>query len=146
MHSVLQSKVQLLQGEIQRKDASLQATLSEKAGIEQSLDLSRKELGKAKQQLTEMSAQYNQNIEKLHSIQQRIDAKDAEITGLAHQVYTYIYLHMFTVFAYSLCICYDFKYEYIDNVIHLNFIHYLIVLSCILCSRTFSNKFWGTIL
>ena len=89
-HSQLQSDVIKLQDELQRKEASLQTTLFEKAVIERNLDLARSELERAKHQVMEMSAQCDENKAQLQSIQEQMDAKDKELENLNQEVCTSI--------------------------------------------------------
>ena len=91
LRSQLQNDVITFQDELQRKEASLQTVLSEKAVIEQNLDLAKSELERAKQQVDEMSAQCDENTAQLQYIKEQVDAKDKEIDSLAKEVCIYIY-------------------------------------------------------
>ena len=82
----LQADVISLQDELQRKEASLQTALSEKAVIERNLGVARSELERAKQQVNEMSAQLDENAEQLQIIQKQVDGKDQEIESLTQEV------------------------------------------------------------
>lgn len=93
LHSQLQADVIKLQDELQRKEASMQTILSEKAVVEQNLDLARSELERAKQQMDEMSAQCDENTAQLKSIQKQMNAKNKEIENLTQEVCIYIYQH-----------------------------------------------------
>lgn len=108
----LQADVINLQDELQRKEASLQTALSEKAVIERNLGVARSELERAKQQVNEMSAQLDENAEQLQIIQEQVDGKHQEIESLTQEVCISLALNIsFIIFiangsnAYSLSSC-----------------------------------------
>ena len=90
LRSQLQADVINLQDELQRKEASLQTALSEKAVIERKLDVARSELERAKQQVNEMSAQLDENAEQLQTIQEQVDGRDRKIESLTQEVCMYL--------------------------------------------------------